>query len=364
MSMLPNDQIDERRGRPSASNMHRLALCPGSWNAERGLSDIESTDAASGTMLHAVLGDEIAGDGLDHDDAWVVNQCRELESRLVAQLGFDGPDIEICAEQRLWHQGNDGRSWSGKADRLYINASAGQALCIDYKTGRGEVPASESNWQLRSLAVLAAANRDTVKGVFVAIIQPRATESVTLAYYDENDLGEADNDIAAVLYLASLHDATRRPGEAQCQYCRAKDRCPEAIASAIAMVNIELPALTGEQYAEWLPQAKMASKVIEALMQSAKRFIEGGGVIPGWGLKPGSTNRMIADPQAAFAALSDIATPEEFARICSVPVGALEKLYAEKSGLKGKALSEMLALRLGNAITTKQNAASLAKVGA
>ncbi len=350
--------VDERRGFPSASGLEHIALCPGSWNAERGLPDLGGADAESGTKLHAVLADEEDGADLDGSDAWAVDRCREIEAGLVAQLGFDG-GADVFTEVRLWYA-DDTCEWSGKPDRIY--RLDGRALLVDWKTGRGDVAPAESNWQMRGLAVLIdAAHSRSLDEIFVALIQPRSSEPVTLARYERADLTRAEMEIRAALYWASKEDAPRTPGEAQCKYCRAKDRCPEALGQAVALVDVSLPALTGEQFAEYLPQVKAAKKTIDAFLKAAGAFIEGGGVIPGWEMKPGTADRSIVDPQGAYAALADVVTAEEFMAICGVPVGKLEALYEKKSGLRGEALKVKLAERLGAAIGMKQKAASLAR---
>lgn len=72
---------DERQGRPSASGMQRLFLCPGSWQAEKKCPvDEESEDAALGTMLHACM--EHGTTPENPEDAEAVAWCREMEDFL------------------------------------------------------------------------------------------------------------------------------------------------------------------------------------------------------------------------------------------------------------------------------------------
>lgn len=362
---------DERRGLPSASGLERLALCPGSLKLEQQCPEIESDAAAEGTLLHAVLAGERSASDLTDDQMWVVDRCREMEALVVEQLGFDG--AEEMRERRLWDDDTE-PTFSGKPDAIYLKN--GPALCVDYKTGRGEVAAAEGNWQMRGLAFLTAINCCAVHApVFVSVIQPRTANSITLAQYNYEDIERARNDIQHILTVAARDDAPRIPGESQCRHCRAKGICPEAREAAIESAQeattaivapdmMTLPVLTGADYATLLPQIKFAEEIFKQIEQGARDYIAAGGTIPGYELKPGTSRREIVDAQAAYGAIGDMVTPEEFAGVCKVPIGKLEALYGDKAGLKGKRLKEAFGERLGDAIETKTSAPSLVRVDA
>ena len=349
---------DERRGVPSASGLERVALCPGSWPLEQQCPPEEELSfAAEGTLIHSVLAGEIPGDALTADQQWVVDQCRDLEERVVASFGMD--DAEIEREVRLWF---DDPAFSGKPDAIY--RLGGKILCLDYKSGRGAVPSADGNWQMRALAVLAARHYGATE-VLVAIIQPRAKESLTICQYNESSLRQAEQMIAGIVRDSLSTDAPRVPGDKQCRYCRAKSICPEIRNEALSIItpealvagSVTLPALTGEQLAEILPKCDLAEQVIKGAREQAKNLLASGGDIPGYGLKEGASRREIPDAQKAFAALDDIITPAEFQAVCSVGLSKLEKLYGEKVGLTGGALRNALATRLGDAIQAKPAAA-------
>lgn len=360
---------DERRGVPSASGVVRVALCPGSWLLENQCPNTTSDAAESGTRIHAVLAGEIPASELSDDEQRVADRCHEMDERLPELIGFDGEFDADIRECRLWSDGDPRRSgYSGKPDRIRISHSAGLILVTDYKTGYGDVPPAESNWQMRALASLAYRIYD-IPCVYVALIAPRTVDSLTICKYGRDDLLLAHRDISDKIELASNLDAPRIPGEEQCKYCRAKAICPEARAAALAITKydagageaIAVPTLTAEQLAEALPQLDNAEKIIKAIRDQAKIFVAAGGAIPGYEEKPGVTRREIPDAQAAFAAVSDIITPEEYQTACSVSVAALEALYGAKAGLKGKALKSAFAERLGDALVSKQAAPSLVR---
>lgn len=349
---------DERRGVPSASGLERVALCPGSWALEQQCPpDEDSPYAAEGSMLHAVLAGEISDDGLTSDQQWIVSECQDTEARIVANLDMESASVE--REQRLWYPDP---AFSGKPDAIYIQGT--KLLAVDYKTGRGAVPSAESNWQMRALAVLTA-HHYGVTDVYVALIQPRGKEPLTICHYNERNLERAARSITNVIRKAMSAEAPRVPGDKQCRYCRAKMFCPEIRGEALSIVPVEaittavveLPTLTAEQLAVLLPKCELAEQVIKGVKAQAKQLLENGGEIDGYALQEGATRREIPDAQKAYAKLDDIVTPEEYAGVCTVGLGKLEKLYGEKAGLKGGALRAALAGRLGDAMIEKPPAA-------
>lgn len=352
---------DERRGKPSASGIHRLVACPGSWLMEKDLPETTSEDAEEGRILHAVMAGERSSDDLTEDQRWCIDRCRELEAQVIAQVWpEEDAEYEEMREVRVWDLLWLGQAkYSGQSD--YTRRGRNCTVVIDYKFGRIAVDPAEANWQMLTLGVLADCHRrpDATGSTYVATIQPRTSNQVTICAYSQEQLAEGDKIIEAAINAAQRPDAPRIPGESQCRYCKAKDRCPEAIGVAVELALPAVPALTGEQYAEILPKIAVAEKVIKALKDGAKALLQAGGAIPGYELKPGASQREIEDPQAAFAALSDIITPEEFLSACGVSVVELEKLYGEKAGLKGAARTAAFNERMAGAITSKAKSASL-----
>lgn len=360
---------DERRGLPSASGMERIALCPGSWRAEiNAPPEEESEYAVEGTMLHNVLAGTLADDDLTDEQQWIVSRCRQIEAEVLEAVGVDLTYTE--REVRLWSQTGDAVHYSGKPDAMYWDGR-GRAVVIDYKTGRGEIAPAERNQQMRALAVLAAAHTESTDS-YVALVHPRYRaadgQPATIARYGSDDLDMARAEIAASLDAALNIDAPRVPGPAQCRYCKAKAICPEARETALTLLpqpmSIEdLPAtlatLTGEEYATILPQLATAKKIITAIESAARKYIADGNAIPGYRVGEGKERRNITDPQAAYSALADVLTPEQFAACCSVALGKLEKVLKSATGATAAATKEMINTRLASAIETKETRGSL-----
>ena len=56
-----NSESDEREGRPSASAIEQMKLCPGSWKYQQILPQIESPEASEGTTRHDLIEQVIRG---------------------------------------------------------------------------------------------------------------------------------------------------------------------------------------------------------------------------------------------------------------------------------------------------------------
>jgi hypothetical protein len=383
--MPDNQNLDERLNLPSASGIERIALCPGSWHAEKNLSPTTSDEAASGTRIHAAYeGQDV---GLREGEDWVLAELIQHTEELCQRLGFVGDETREIRESRLWYEATEGRPiperiFSGKADRIYV--SGRRALIIDAKTGYSGAEEASRNWQLRALAVLLKQNVD-VDEVYVAIIQPRVEPSVSVACYDRAALQQAETSILQVIENAMRPDAPRIPGSPQCDYCRANSACQARVSHAL-LATTSLPAhpnaLTPEQIAQWLPKIAFAEKVFRDIKKLAIDSIavasgvpqnERGewdwtgfdfdsqpSVIPGYRLKKGGKIKHV-DAGIVWANIDRLGflEPEEFVRCCEVSQGKLKEMLAQRHGIKGKELAQALEDCLIGAFTETQKSPSL-----
>ncbi len=358
---------DERKGMPSASGMERLALCPGSWAASRGLESVSGAEADSGTRIHAHLAGEMPADRLTADEMETSRLCSELEARLVAawldQSQGDGP-VEQLREQRMWHGGSWGEmGMSGKFDCLHRRGNSG--LLIDYKTGRGEVEHAKGNWQLRALVAMVS-NGYGLTEVTVAIIQPHGRPQTSQALFDWNDIFSADLDVDEVLDAADQDDAKRVAGEKQCRYCPAKVSCPEARSEVGALVLAadaeKLPALPGKDLSELLSRCAQAEAVIDALRAEARRRIDAGEQVAGWALKPGVVRETVTDPNTVFARATERGvSPAQFMPAVTLNKSKLKDALRAATGAKGKALDAVMDELLDGCTESKAAAPSLVR---
>ena len=355
---------DERQGKPSASSMERYALCPGSFQAERGLPDVKTEDSASGDRIHAALAGQRVDPPLTDDEERTFFACQSQANTLLDAIVPHRDEMHL--ERRYWW----GAQWSGKPDVVAIDTLQAHALVLDYKTGRGEVASAEGNMQLRALAVLVAVEHQLHK-VTVAIVQPLAGESSACVYTLE-DLSRADQEVLAILTAINKPDAPRRPSAKACQYCKAKATCPEAREASVALPLANVPegttapaiaaTLTGETLGEFLKRAEFATKVIDACRDEAKRRLESGETVPGWKLKPGSVRETITDPTKVFTRFAELGgTQDKFLPCVSVTKGKLKDAVKAITGAKGKALDQQLDAMLEGCTESKPTSPSLTR---
>jgi CRISPR/Cas system-associated exonuclease Cas4 (RecB family) len=310
---------DPRKNLPSASSLERLVLCPGSWNLERNLPAEESEYAASGTAIHAALEQpesKVLRDALDKSQRVIYELCLGQEQTILRDIpGFQ--HIPAQTEQRLWLCGEEFEPiFSGQFDRLYYDKENRRALIIDFKTGFKLVEPAEANWQMLAYAALIAENY-AVDEVVCAIVQPRSKNPISTVRYSGNDLIEANHRVIQIVLAASKEDAPRVPGEKQCNFCRAKTKCPEALATVDALAKEE-GRLTPAEFGRWLTISRVAKKVIEKLEDDAKALLKSDPAgVDGWKLGKGrSITTITASPQVVMHALTANGFSDEEAIAC------------------------------------------------
>jgi hypothetical protein len=324
---------DERQGRPSASGMQRLFLCPGSWQAEKKCPvDDESEDAALGTMLHACMEQGTMPE--DPEDAEAVAWCREMENALCKKyLGEEIRYALVWRESRVFERVD--RLFSGKPDMVAVRDF--KALVVDYKFGRLPVAAAECNLQLSALAVLVMDMFDEgdIDEVFVCILQPYASrKEPAVCRYTRESVEQARAFFRACIEKAQDEHAPLKPSEKACRYCRAQSSCP---AVKLALVNVTSGDLTAA-WEEWSPEkrreaydlAKLAKRWAASVESKVKADLKAEVEIPGLKLSPGKKAFTVTDPAAAFQILNglfpDAITAAAFTGCCKVGITDLDKL--------------------------------------
>lgn len=319
---------DVRAGKPSASGLERLCLCPGSWQAEASCpEEAESAEAAVGTRLHAHLENGTLPE--EAEEAEAVQWCRTTEKELAAELLAAEVAPPAVREKRLWA---GDRAFSGQPDAVYL--AGNRAFVVDYKFGRGEVTEASGNLQLSALSVLVSQAHPQVEDVYAAILQPcvsRATPQVVR--YRREDLQAAESYLSRAIAAAMKPDAELRPGAKQCKYCRAQAVCPAALREALSCRAVERwEALPPDARAELWRRAQLARKVADAIERRVKEDLKAGAELPGLELAPGRSSFTVTDAQAAFGVLSAELgiTAEEFTACCKVGITPLDKLVHAK----------------------------------
>jgi hypothetical protein len=338
-------ESDPRRGLPSASSLHRLVNCPGSFRAAKeaiakGMTPPDdSDDAASGTRIHKWLETESDEDwaALSYDEQRTATLCQSQARWLLADFAKRHGEVtwetreQRCAINAFgitFDADNINprmlmpRIGSGQADLI---ARAGETLLvIDYKTGRGDIPPSDANDQLRGLAALTSYLHRT--SVEVVIVAPLVGQP-TVAAFDLDSLRAAKAWLVRTWLAAP--DATETKAGDWCQYCPARLVCATYAAHNAAtlapLTQDGLPpdkvkeALFARAYesdtatlAEMGERVRMLEWGAAAIKAAIRRRLEDGGLAAdelreaGWELVETPGNREITDPDKAAVLLAPL----------------------------------------------------------
>lgn len=346
------------RWNTSASNVHRRVRCPGSASAEEGLPEQESEWSEEGTLLHlgfasAPLGVELpdtvtvtteAGDlvVLSEEQRDLVLHARALASRALEKtlaefkVSTEEP-FEEGFERELWLRQGIKPIMPGHCDywRYYVNRAL--LLIIDAKFGFLVVDAAPLNWQLRTYALMGAAEW-TVENCVVAIVQPRAAmlgagETLSIAVYEAESLPLAKAQLLEYREAWLKPNAPRIASDEACLYCKAKLTCDAYRLRLSPTANLSpgvLPAvsaLSDEQFLALYEGWKLAqSEPVAKLMKAEARLRISEGRMPGYAMKENAPRRGITSARGAFFALSDYGIPDGDILDCmSLPLAPVEK---------------------------------------
>lgn len=360
---------DPRMGATSASSAEADSLCPGRFQAQRGLPEIKSEDAASGTRIHEALAGKVIQ--LSPDEQEIKERCEEIEQKLVAQVfGAEKPK-KVFVEQRFWckipvPQG-EALLHSGQADK--VHRAINKALVVDYKTGSGDQIESPKNMQLRDLAVLVSGGL-VVNEIYTAIVQPMATMNPELCVYNQGDLDIAKAQMFNRVRASRAPNAKRIPGPKQCRWCRATSTCPEHNAWAGSLVPVS-KSILDVAISEWTPQQcavfcagrAAARRWLDDAEEAIKaRLAASSDAVPGWKLKEGKRRRAVNDPTQLFQRfVSAGGKQDDFIKSVKIGIDDLKLQLREATKLKGVALNNKLNELLEGVIEIKQDEPSLAK---
>lgn len=324
--------MPEEHAKYSPSSLAYREICAGFINRN------ESGPAAEeGTLLHKAVETEKL-DGLNEEQ----RQCAEMCLQFVAGEEAAFRPEQILSEQRL--SICEGLTF-GTADRIAIAGK--RALLFDYKFGRNSVPDAEENPQLQAYAIGVFEKFPKVEEVRVFILLPRRDE-ICWAVYQRKDLSRLQLRVQTIIARCEVPEPELRPTD-HCLYCAAQGICPALHKHALTIAagyedEIQLPdefqpskIADPSTMSRALSVARVMEKWCESVKHHALQMRLGGHEIPGHELRSRSGTRKIVDPLAAWLAVKDRMTPDQFIGCTEVSLSKLETTFAEATPRGGKA---------------------------
>ena len=331
----------------SASGSARWLNCPGSVNAENGILDKSSHFAAEGTAAHAVaehcLGNRVTPEsviGQTFEGFEVDNYMAEYVQQYVDYVTqFTGQHMyEVRVDFSPWVP-----EGFGTCDAMIIQP-CGTLRIIDLKYGKGIRVDAESNTQAMLYALGAYEDFghiydiDTIE---IAIHQPRL-DHISEWTISVNDLLSWGDEVKIKAKRCFEPDAPRNPGDKQCQWCKAKPKCPElkriTEQSIITMFDDITPAampatdeLTDEQLRLALTNKKLITGWLDAVESHITDRLTAGDDFPGYKIVEGRSLRKWGDESQAVNLLTETYSDDELYTRKFISVTQAEKLTGKKN---------------------------------
>lgn len=324
--------MPEEHAKYSPSSLAYREICAGFMNRE------DSGPAAEeGTLLHKAA-ETGKLDGLNDEQ----RQCVEMCLQFVADEEASFRPAKVLTEHRV--SICEGLTF-GTADRVSLNGS--RALLFDYKFGRNAVPDAEENPQLQAYAVGIFEEFKEVNEVRVLILLPRRDE-ICWAVYQRSELARLRLRVQTIIARCETPEPELLPSD-HCLYCAAQGVCTALHRHALTIAagyedQLRLPdELHPSKITEpvTMSRALAVARVMEKWCDSVKHHalqmrLEGH-EIPGHELCTRAGTRKITNPLAAWAALRDRLSPDQFVGCCEVSLPKLENTFAEAAPRGGKA---------------------------
>lgn len=314
-----------RHAKHSPSSLGYKETCPAFRN--RGTTNAA---AEEGTMLHEAL-EKDDYSGLTEEQAFLCGLCRDFRDGELAKL--DNP--EQYRELKL--DIADGLTY-GTAD--FVAVSGTKAVVMDWKFGSGEIEPANTNAQGCAYALGVLEKFPQVEELELHFVQPRR-EYISSHTYMRADVPVMRMRINTIIRRANARNREEHPGM-QCCYCKKQATCAAlrqiALPIASRYAGLAIPeelhpsnVTSPETMARCLDCAKVLKEWIDSVNFYAMDMAANGTEIPGYKVVSRKGRRTIPDALAAFGAVRDKMTAEQFIECCgSVGIDALvEKLSAD-----------------------------------
>jgi len=348
------------------SELPRIALCPGSYRACRGVESPGSSASDSGVTIHKAIedyyrfGKEINEGELTDREAFVARWFTSRADKVIEDGSETAPEVHRASLL------GDGVLLSGHID---LESVSGESVAVfDWKTGFKEVPTASQNIQLKGYVVLEAEYHE-VNSVKAYLFSTGNDDSLTGVEYGVKELEEARQYLKNLCLSALADNAPRCPSQDACQYCQAQctTRCPETLEEMCA-----LPARVS-QYELLPPKADCrdifnAIKMVDAFKQKFISALKAAVTAnpDEWAdtfvMKSTGKQRTVTSANDVFDIIvrqNGLMTPDEFLSMVKVPITGIEKgckAELKAQNIKVKDQKQYLADILGDLVEYKDKA--------
>ena len=233
----------------------------------------------------------------------------------------------------------------GTVDRVIVKGA--HVDLVDFKFGRGEIDDAEINIQGQAYLLGVMDKFPQLETATVHFIIPRRDEVLT-ANYTRADMEGVRLRINLIVEKAMAEDAEAIPNTEGCRYCKHKLSCPALSDKMLPLAKKYSASVSDFETTLWgnyspaevddpavLGKMLNVAQVVDkwqaaAKKQALKLAIEEGAEIPGYDLHFRAASLSIEDGQAAYDAVSDLLTPDEFMDAAKVSLTGIAKAYANK----------------------------------
>lgn len=291
----------ERQGLPSCSSLARLALCPHSLRYDVEGVETTSEMAERGNRIHQYLAYQNIL--LTEEETKLMLACKRIVTEVSSIWAGEDKFEELMKEERCFFFDGDNALFSGKPDLVFgkHNEEGFHLLIIDYKTGPIEQESTQTNHQIRGLALCCEQHIERnyhdchIKSVSCAIVQPLVTSYPVIVRYSEEDIKEAEQEVVEI--CRRTKENSEPIANAHCQYCKGFSRCKapinamQTIAAPSTKFSSSLIQMNPSERSKLFFTAKLAQKVAKEIEDSCFELLKNGEEIDGLGLKEGNTVR-------------------------------------------------------------------------
>lgn len=319
--------------------------------------------AEEGTLMHEAL-ELDKYDHLTEEQAFLCGLCRDFRDGELAKL--DAPKQYRELKLRI-----AGGLTFGTAD--FVAIAGKHAIVMDWKFGRTPVEPAATNAQGCAYALGVFEMFPELETLTLHFVQPRC-EFITSHTFTRADVVTMRVRIETIIRRANARNREEHPG-LQCCYCRKQATCaalrnlalPIAARYADIMIPEELHASQisdPAMMARCLDCAKVLKEWIESVNFHALDMALNGSEIPGYKVMSRAGRKTISDALAAYGAVKDDMTAEEFIECCgSVSIESLGNKVSANAprGQKQKSKDELVSRLTEDGIITSGAASKYLK---